>query len=286
MSAIWQRHNTANIAPNFKKLLHKERAQRIKYCVNSFLRKTIPMRSFFLVCSCGMIIIANCAFNQSIRSNKTTSVKSLKFKIDLSDKDQLLAADSLGCELTRRLLIYADERKDFKLVKSTDSSGYTFNILITGFKITPYDSLVAQSQIRKSIENDYDKKNDSISANYQPNTTGKLIAANIAANALNVLSIPMGFVSISVITDVPDDGPKRIAPNKKDQQKLNETVRTSFLTYQAKLFDSTGNIDWELSGTEKYDLTGVISDREQLKVLVNNVVLKFEDQMPFLRIKK
>lgn len=236
-----------------------------------------PYLFFFLAIALNL----NCSLTRHTVSNNQTP-KSLAFSIELTDINQKTAGDSLGAELARRLLCYAAERKDFNLVKPGEHSDYTFKIRINSFRIVSRDTQITINRSRNSITRKYDNLNDSIALQHRPMSGAELTATNIVANvALNAALLPLGFVGMMVITDEP----KRFSPSFKEQKTIDSLSQSAKLDYQAVLVDSTAKTIWKKSGIEYYDLDYLVSEKEQLSVLVRNVVLNFEGKMPFLVIK-
>jgi hypothetical protein len=242
-------------------------------------RKAFMVRLFLFVIFFGMIF--GCSFSHKTRRVINPN-RTLKFTIELMDTTQFSAADSFASELTKRLLAFQDEYRDFRLVQPEDSSDFIFKLKIRKIDLIQFDSLVEQARIRNRIETKYDRLNDSVAANYKPSKTGKIIAANIAANALNIITVPRGFASVSVITDVKDDGPKKVNPNKEEQRSLKASQRTAILDFKATLFNSSGVVKWEYGGREDFTLYEIVKEKEQLRILIRNAVMKIENSMPFL----
>jgi hypothetical protein len=102
-----------------------------------------------------------------------------------------------------------------------------------------------------------------------------LIAANLAANvALNAALFPFGYVGMFIFTDGLGTGEKNPDVSSK----------TAHLGYEAVLVNSKGKIRWENHGVEYFNLYHVTSEKEQSAVLVRNVVLRLEGELPFYLI--
>jgi hypothetical protein len=226
------------------------------------------------------LILFTCS---SIKLTKTPPLATISFNIELTSANQQTAGDSLGAELARRLLVYSEEKKDFRLVRPGEKADYALKIRITSFHVVSSDTQISLNRSRRAIENKYDRINDSLHQSYRPMSGGQLAAANIVSNVvLNAALLPLGFVGVAVISN---DGPETVGPSFEDRKAIGALLREANLGYQAEISDAAGKIKWKKSGTEYYTLDYVVSEKEQLTVLVRNVVLEFENDMPFLTIR-
>jgi hypothetical protein len=205
----------------------------------------------------------------------------IKFNIELTDTSQMVFVDSIAAFLVPRFQAFSDERKDFVLVKSNDNSDYSLYISILSCQIVPYEKQIALAQKRDKIENKY---RDSIQEHLPSEEVPKLIAANIAANVIsNAILNPLGFFSVTLITA---KGPYIAQPNYKERKIIDSTFSTAHLLIEAKLKQNDDKIIWHDKSYQKYKLTYVISEKEQVQVLTRNTILSLEDKLPFFRILK
>lgn len=243
--------------------------------------KSIIQKAIVPICNllCPFIILLQCS---PIVLNKQLPQTSLSFQMELTDINQQIVADSLGAELARRLLLYSEEKKNFKLVKPNEISDYKFTVRIISFRLIPIDTLAVFIREKNAIENKCDRINDSIREKYKPLSPAALTTANIATNvAINAVLLPLGFVGVAVISN---QEPKSISPSKSDINKLDSLSKEAYIGYSASITDNKGKIRWKKKGIEKYGLYYLTSEQEQLKVLARNVVLNFEGKIPFLKL--
>jgi len=205
----------------------------------------------------------------------------VKFKIELTDKSQMQFADSLAAFLVPRFQAFSDERKDFILVKSNDSSEYCVYISVVSCQIVPYDAQQDLAKKRGKIEKKYNAINDSLQGNFPPEEAAKIAAANIAANVIsNAILFPLGFYSVTVIKA---NGPYVAQPNRTEQTAIDSTFSTAHLLIEAKLAKSDGTTMWRDKAFAKFKLTDVTTESEQIQVLSRNIILSLEDKLPFCR---
>jgi hypothetical protein len=204
------------------------------------------------------------------------------FKIELTDKSQLPFADSIATFLVPRFQAYADERKDFVLVKPNDSSDYCLHISVLSCRIVPYATQAALAQKRGKIEKKYDAINDSLNGKPPAEEAAKIVAANIAVNVIsNAILLPMGFFSVAVITA---NDPYVAEPDRKEQTIIDSTFSTAHLALKARLTRNDGTTMWSDATSEKFKLTDVTRESEQIQVLSRNTILSLEDKVPFCRV--
>lgn len=230
-----------------------------------------------------LIIIAmlfSCTNSLLIMKNNEKKPAKVKVNILLTDPSQKVLADTLGNQMLNRLVLFSEDRGDFVLTNNSDSADFVIQILITSFQIFSTDSQIEQSMKRKKVENKYEKQNDIIEQKYKPMSSAELTAANVAVNVIaNVALLPLGVISISVISD---RGPAYVMPSYRDQKAIASTYSMAFFTYEAQLIKGK-DVVIRMRDHEQFLLNYISPELEQIRVLTRNAEMKIADRFPFFK---
>jgi hypothetical protein len=242
------------------------------------------MKTNFLLFLVLLSFCMGCAGNLGLQKKADGALPKVGLKVEVTSEKQKEFADSLATMLAQRLVMWAEERKDFVFEPAAENPDYVMKCRISKVVIVPFDRQQSLKSKRDNIDRKYDAINDSIDASYKPMTTAQKVAANIAVNVIaNVLTLPLGIVSVSVVED---KGPQHVETSEDDQKSYDSTfIRASFAFY-ATFVKSDGKSLWEMKRQEKFLLNEMSSEQEQKKILLRNAMLYMEDKFPLFRQKK
>lgn len=225
-----------------------------------------------------------CAGNIALLPRPDGSLPLISVNIQISDISQKPFADTLGNLLVKRLQLFAEERKDYRIISSLEPTDYKLILKINNLSTVKSDKQLLMKNKREIIERKYDKINDSIQAAYKPMTTGQLVAANIATNVIaNALLLPLGFVSITVVENT---GPRLESTSKEDSKAIDSTFSRAKVAYEVALIQNGGKLLWNKKYHNEFKLNYMINEQEQIDVLLRNITLSLDDKMPLFKIRK
>jgi hypothetical protein len=219
------------------------------------------------------LILFSCTTLKLERTNG--NVPTVGITIQVSNTSQIEIADSLSKNISQRIELISQERKDYKLGNGNTSNDYNVVIKIEYLKTVDTDRQHEKEIIRNKLESTFDSTEDR-----WKEEKDKLVAINNGLTPIALL-IPSPFAnSIGVAITI-----KEIAQNRAESKMIASTFSFAGVAYSVEILDKNKKIIWKKSNTQKLTLNYVMSETEQKRILVRNIGLFLEDKVPIFKIK-
>jgi hypothetical protein len=217
------------------------------------------------------VLFLNCSFIKPILfPHKTTSPKSLALSMELTDTIQKEAGYYLGAELSGKFLDFSEIDKRFYVVKPGDKADYTFKIRITSLRLISINDQASANR----------NQNNYLETHHRKMPGKRYSEGTIAAHTPPWVALsPLGFFGMAIVSETFNSMSTAHAQNR-----INFFYATANLGYQAVLLNDRGKIRWKKNGYENFNLYHIVPEKEQLTILVRNVVLKLSDYLPYYQI--
>jgi hypothetical protein len=199
------------------------------------------------------------------------NIPTVGITIQVSNTSQIEIADSLSKNISKRIELISQERKDYRLGNANANNNYNVVIKIEYLKTIDVDKQHKKELIRNKLEASFDSSEDK-----WKDEKDKLVVAN---TALSVIPSPFAN-SIGVAITI-----KEIAQNRAESKEIANTFSFAGVAYSVEILDKDKKIIWKKKNTQKLTLNYVMSESEQKKILVRNIDLFLEDKVPIFKIK-
>ena len=199
------------------------------------------------------------------------NIPTVGITIQVSNTSQIEIADSLSKNISQRIELISQERKDYKLVNANTNNDYNVVIKIRYLKLIDVDKQHKKEIIRNKLQNTFDS-----TGTKRKEENDKLFMSNTA------LSVSPNPFTNSIVVAI---ALEEMAQDRAESEMIAKTFSLAGIAYSIEILDKNKKIIWKKNNTQKLTLNYIMSESDQKKILVRNVGLFLEDKVPIFRIK-